>query len=115
MGIHNYAFNNLDAKLSNDSYWDFFLSSDQRDFNQEVIYSTEIMNYSAQTSLFGSSFYSTRLPVYIVGSLSVERMLIEQKEIITFILIVQNLDLFKLLIFHQQCKGTLTIIVKVII
>ena len=65
MGIHNYAFNNLDAKLSNDSYWDFFLSTDQRDFNQEVIYSTEIMNYSAQTVVFDSSFYSTRLPVYI--------------------------------------------------
>ena len=65
MAIHNYAFNNLDAKISNDSYWDFFLSSDQRDFNQEVIYSTEIMSYSAQTALFGNTFYSTRLPVYM--------------------------------------------------
>ena len=65
MAIHNYAFNNLDAKLSNDSYWDFFLSSDQRDFNQEVIYSTEIISYSAQTELFDSTFYSSRLPVYM--------------------------------------------------
>ena len=57
MAIQNYGFNNLDAKISNDSYWDFFLSSDQRDFNQEVIYSTEIISYSAQTSLFSNSFY----------------------------------------------------------
>ena len=65
MAIQNYGFNNLDAKLSNDAYWDFFLSSDQRDFTQEVIYSTEIISYSAQTSLFSNSFYSTRLPIYM--------------------------------------------------
>ena len=37
--LNNYYFNRLDAKLDYSSYYDFFLSSDERNLNQEVLYS----------------------------------------------------------------------------
>ena len=65
MAIQNYYFNNLDAKLSQDSLWDFNLTDDQRNYNKEVIYNSEPMYYSAGTTIFSDSFYSSRLPVVL--------------------------------------------------
>ena len=43
--LNNYYFNRLDAKLDYTSYYDFFLVSDERDFNREVVYSKNIIGY----------------------------------------------------------------------
>tara|TARA_R110000737_G_scaffold94278_1_gene127903 strand:- start:1263 stop:4598 length:3336 start_codon:yes stop_codon:yes gene_type:complete len=63
MAIQNYYFNNLDVQLSYDSFWDFNLSDDERDYNKEVIYNSAVMYYSAGTTTFSNSFYSDKLPV----------------------------------------------------
>ena len=44
--LNNYYFNKLDAKLDYTSYYDFFLVSDERDFNREVVYSKNIIGYN---------------------------------------------------------------------
>ena len=41
--LNNYNFNRLDAKLNYSSYHDFFLASDEKDFNTEVVWSTKII------------------------------------------------------------------------
>ena len=63
MAIQNYYFNNLDAYISYDSFWDFNLTDDERDYNMEVIYNSSVMYYSAGTTTFSDSFYSYKLPV----------------------------------------------------
>tara|TARA_R110002012_G_scaffold26763_8_gene86747 strand:+ start:59567 stop:62896 length:3330 start_codon:yes stop_codon:yes gene_type:complete len=65
MAIQNYYFNNLDAFLSYDSFWDFNLTDDERDYNMEVIYNSSVMYYSAGTTTFSDSFYSYKLPVIL--------------------------------------------------
>ena len=37
--LNNYFFNKLDAHINYSSYYDFFLASDEKDYNMEVIYS----------------------------------------------------------------------------
>jgi hypothetical protein len=41
--LNNYNFNKIDAKLNYSSYYDFFLTSDEKDFNSEVVWSTKII------------------------------------------------------------------------
>jgi len=41
--LNNYYFNKLDVRLDYSSYYDFFLAADERDYNEEVIYSPYIM------------------------------------------------------------------------
>ena len=41
----NYYFNKLDAKLNYSSYYDFYLASDEKNFNREVMYSKNIIGY----------------------------------------------------------------------
>ena len=41
--LNNYNFNRIDAKLNYSSYYDFFLTSDEKDFNSEVVWSTKII------------------------------------------------------------------------
>ena len=43
--ILNYYGNRLDAKLSYSSYYDFYLASDEDNFNREVVYSDNIIGY----------------------------------------------------------------------
>jgi len=42
----NYFFNKIDAKLNYSSYYDFFLASDEKDYNSEVIFSNQIIGYN---------------------------------------------------------------------
>ena len=42
--LNNYG-NKLDAKLSYSGYYDFYLASDERDFQREVVYSDNIIGY----------------------------------------------------------------------
>ena len=44
--LNNYYFNRLDVKLNYSSYYDFFLASDEKDFNREVVYSNNIIGYN---------------------------------------------------------------------
>ena len=44
--ILNYYGNRLDAKLSYDSYYDFYLASDEDNFQREVVYSDNIIGYT---------------------------------------------------------------------
>lgn len=43
--LNNYNFNRLDAKLNYSSYYDFFLVSDEKDFNTEVVWSDKIIGF----------------------------------------------------------------------
>ena len=43
--LNNYYFNRLDVKLNYSAYYDFFLASDENDFNREVVYSDNIIGY----------------------------------------------------------------------
>ena len=43
--INNYYFNKLDARLDFSSYYDFFIASDENDFNWDVVYSNNIIGY----------------------------------------------------------------------
>ena len=43
--LNNYYFNRLDVKLNYSAYYDFFLASDEKDFNREVVYSDNIIGY----------------------------------------------------------------------
>tara|TARA_R110002020_G_scaffold411413_2_gene621060 strand:- start:1708 stop:4797 length:3090 start_codon:yes stop_codon:yes gene_type:complete len=42
----NYYSNKLDAKISYDSYYDFYLASDEDNFQREVVYSDNIIGYT---------------------------------------------------------------------
>jgi len=41
----NYYFNKLDAKLNYSSYYDFYLASDEKNYNTEVVYSDNVIGY----------------------------------------------------------------------
>lgn len=43
--LNNYSFNKIDAKISYDSYYDLFLTSDEKDYNTQVMYSTDIIDH----------------------------------------------------------------------
>ena len=43
--LNNYSFNKVDAKISYDSYYDLFLASDEKDYNAQVLYSNNIIDY----------------------------------------------------------------------
>ena len=49
--LNNYYFNRLDAKINYSSYYDLFLAADEKDFNQQVIYSTNVIDYDNGDSL----------------------------------------------------------------
>ena len=44
--LNNFYFNRLDAKINYSSYYDLFLAADEKDFNQQVVYSTNIIDYN---------------------------------------------------------------------
>ena len=44
--ILNYYFNRLDAKLDYSSYHDFYLAADEVGYNQEVVYSDNVIGYN---------------------------------------------------------------------
>tara|TARA_R100000900_G_scaffold1977_1_gene3850 strand:- start:3288 stop:5885 length:2598 start_codon:yes stop_codon:yes gene_type:complete len=44
--LNNFYFKRLDAKLNYSEYYDIFLASDERDFNQQVVYSNNIIDYN---------------------------------------------------------------------
>ena len=43
--INNFYFNRFDAFLSDDSYTDFFLVADEKQYDQEVVFSTKLIGY----------------------------------------------------------------------
>ena len=43
--LNNYYFNKVDAKINYSSYYDFYLASDGKDFQTEVVYSNNIIGY----------------------------------------------------------------------
>lgn len=49
--LNNYYHNRLDVKLNYSSYYDIFLASDEKDFNQQVVYSTSIIDATSGDSL----------------------------------------------------------------
>jgi len=49
--LNNYNFNRIDAKLNYSSYYDFFLVSDEKDFNTEVVWSNNIIGLGDTTVL----------------------------------------------------------------
>jgi hypothetical protein len=58
--INNFYFNKLDAKLDFSSYHDFFLASDERDYNWEVVYSKyPIGVYGNESSLINGIAFSS--------------------------------------------------------
>ena len=42
----NYYFNKLDVKLNYSSYYDFYLASDEKNYNTEVVYSDNVIAYN---------------------------------------------------------------------
>ena len=61
--LNNYG-NKLDAKLSYSGYYDFYLASDERDFQREVVYSDNIIGYlEPRTPQVGN--VSNILPLWI--------------------------------------------------
>ena len=44
--LNNFYFKRLDTKLNYSEYYDIFLASDERDFNQQVVYSNNIIDYN---------------------------------------------------------------------
>ena len=60
----NYYGNRLDAKISYDSYYDFYLASDEDNFQREVVYSDNIIGYTEpRTPQVGNA--STNLPLWV--------------------------------------------------
>ena len=49
--LNNFYFNKLDSKLNYSEYYDLFLASDEKDFNQQVVYSTSIIDDTSGNSL----------------------------------------------------------------
>jgi hypothetical protein len=44
--INNYYFNRFDANLDDSAYTDFFLVADEKQYDQEVVFSTELIAYN---------------------------------------------------------------------
>jgi hypothetical protein len=44
--LNNFYFNKIDTKLNYSSYYDIFLASDEKDFKTDVVWSTNIIDYS---------------------------------------------------------------------
>ena len=61
--LNNYFFNKLDAHINYSSYYDFFLASDEKDYNMEVIYSKSPIGVLGNESSLktGTAFSSNRL------------------------------------------------------
>tara|TARA_R110000824_G_scaffold4236_2_gene20162 strand:+ start:2208 stop:4238 length:2031 start_codon:yes stop_codon:yes gene_type:complete len=43
--LNNFYFNRLDTRINYSSYYDLFLAADEKDFNQQVVYSEHIIDY----------------------------------------------------------------------
>ena len=61
--LNNYFFNKLDAHIDYSSYYDFFLASDEKDYNMEVIYSKSPIGVQGNESFLktGKPFSSNAL------------------------------------------------------
>ena len=64
--LNNYFFNKLDAHIDYSSYYDFFLASDEKDYNMEVIYSKSPIGVQGNESFLktGKPFSSSKLGVW---------------------------------------------------
>ena len=49
--LNNYYFKKVEAKISYDSYYDIFLASDEKDYNMDVVYSTNIVDHINEDTL----------------------------------------------------------------
>ena len=49
--LNNYYFNKVGTKISYDSYYDIFLASDEKDYNMDVVYSTNIVDHINEDTL----------------------------------------------------------------
>ena len=49
--LNNFYFNRLDAKINYSSYYDLFLAADEKDYNEQVVYSNNIIDYNDGDSL----------------------------------------------------------------
>ena len=65
--LNNYYFNKLDARLDYSSYYDIFLTSDEKDYNSEVIFSPYLICVRDHITdyLSGKTFCSDCLGVWI--------------------------------------------------
>ena len=61
--LNNYFFNKLDAHINYSSYYDFFLASDEKDYNMEVIYSKSPIGVLGNENAvkLGNAFSSSKL------------------------------------------------------
>ena len=44
--LNNYYFKKVDANISYDSYYDIFLASDEKDYNEQVVHSNDIIDFN---------------------------------------------------------------------
>ncbi len=65
--LNNYYFNKLDARLDYSSYYDIFLTSDERDYNREVVFSPYLICVGEHINAFlsGKTWCSDCLPLWI--------------------------------------------------
>jgi len=65
--LNNYYFNKLDARLDYSSYYDIFLTSDERDYNREVVFSPYLICVGDHINdyLSGNTWCSDCLPLWI--------------------------------------------------
>lgn len=65
--LNNYYFNKLDARLDYSSYYDIFLTSDERDYNREVVFSPYLICVGEHINeyLSGNTWCSDCLPLWI--------------------------------------------------
>jgi len=65
--LNNYYFNKLDARLDYSSYYDIFLTSDERDYNREVVFSPYLICVGDHINnyLSGKTWCSDCLPLWI--------------------------------------------------
>ena len=65
--LNNYYFNKLDARLDYSSYYDIFLTSDERDYNTEVVFSPYLICVGDHINsyLSGKTWCSDCLPLWI--------------------------------------------------
>ena len=69
--LNNYNFNRIDAKLNYSSYYDFFLVSDEKDFNTEALISKsgkEWEFYFYEQSAYNGAIYNDEIPSKLLYS-----------------------------------------------
>lgn len=94
MGLRNYYFNNIDARLSDSDYWDLYLSSDETyndpcngiisgdslvaffDFNNSAVFNTANTSIISLIAWTGATTPSSGLTLYDIGLTSIDNGLI---------------------------------------